>query len=46
MEKRAENFFRKALSIDPEHELSKKKLAELLGTDKKKSGFSLFQKKK
>lgn len=46
MEKRAENFYRKALSIDPEHELSKKKLAELLGTDKKKSGFSLFQKKK
>lgn len=46
MEKRAENFFRKALSIDPEHELSKKKLAELLGTDKKKAGFSLFQKKK
>lgn len=46
MEKRAENFFRKALGIDPEHELSKKKLAEMLGGDKKKSGFSFFQKKK
>jgi curved DNA-binding protein CbpA len=46
MDKRAENFFRKALAIDPEHGLAKKRLAEMLGGDKKQSVFSIFQKKK
>jgi curved DNA-binding protein CbpA len=46
LEKRAENFFRKALSIDPEHELAKKRLAEMTGSDKKQGKFSIFQKKK
>lgn len=47
MDKRAENFFRKALAIDPEHGLAKKRLGEMLGTaDKKSSVFSIFQKKK
>jgi curved DNA-binding protein CbpA len=46
MDKRAENFFRKALSIDPEHGLAKKRLNEMLGGDKKQSVFSIFQKKK
>ncbi len=46
LEKRAESFFRKALAIDPEHELAKKRLAEMLGDDKKQSVFSIFQKKK
>jgi DnaJ-domain-containing protein 1 len=46
LEKRAENFFKKALSIDPEHELAKKRLAEMTGKDKKHSRFSIFQKKK
>jgi curved DNA-binding protein CbpA len=46
LEKRAENFFKKALSIDPEHELAKKRLAEITGSDKKQSRFSIFQKKK
>lgn len=46
LDKRAENFFRKALSIDPDHELAKKRLAELTGSDKKQSRFSIFQKKK
>jgi curved DNA-binding protein CbpA len=46
MDKRAENFFRKALAIDPEHGLAKKRLSEMLGDDKKSSVFSIFQKKK
>jgi curved DNA-binding protein CbpA len=46
LEKRAENFFRKALAIDPEHELAKKRLAEMTGKEKKQSVFSVFQKKK
>jgi curved DNA-binding protein CbpA len=46
MDKRAENFYRKALAIDPEHGLAKKKLAELVGDEKKQSVFSIFQKKK
>ncbi len=46
MDKRAENFFKKALAIDPEHGLAKKRLSEMLGTDKKQSVFSIFQKKK
>jgi Tfp pilus assembly protein PilF len=45
---RAEGFFKKALAVNPEHTLAKKKLAEIEGsrTDKKKGGFSLFGKKK
>jgi len=46
MDKRAENFFKKALAIDPEHGLAKKRLSEMLGDDKKSSVFSIFQKKK
>ena len=46
MDKRAESFFKKALAIDPEHGLAKKRLGEMLGADKKQSVFSLFQKKK
>ena len=46
MDKRAENFYRKALAIDPEHALAKKRLGEMLGGDEKKSVFSIFQKKK
>jgi len=46
LEKRAESFFKKTLSIDPEHELAKKRLAEITGSDKKQSRFSIFQKKK
>ncbi|MCP5055077.1 MAG: tetratricopeptide repeat protein, partial [bacterium] len=43
--KRAEGFLRKVLSINPDHALARKKLAELTGTkDKKKSKFSLFGK--
>ncbi len=42
--KRAEGFFRKALSINPDHSLSKKKLKEILGVDEKKKKFSLFGK--
>jgi tetratricopeptide (TPR) repeat protein len=45
---RAEGFLKKALAINPEHTLAKKKLAEITGrsNDKKKRGFSLFGKKK
>ncbi len=45
---RAEGFFKKALAVNPEHTLAKKKLAEIESsrTDKKKGGFSLFGKKK
>jgi curved DNA-binding protein CbpA len=46
LEKRAENFFRKALAIDPEHELAKKRLMEMTGAGKKGSAFSFFKKKK
>jgi len=46
LEKRAENFFRKALAIDPEHELAKKRLGEMIGGIKKESAFSFFKKKK
>jgi tetratricopeptide (TPR) repeat protein len=46
MENRAANFFKKALAIDPEHELAKKRLAEMQGAGKKPSVLSIFQKKK
>ncbi len=46
LEKRAESFYKKALAIDPEHELAKKRLAEMTGSEKKQSKFSIFQKKK
>lgn len=46
MDKRAENFFRRALAIDPDHEVSLNKIAELTGSDKKQSMFSAFKKKK
>jgi len=45
--KRAEGFFRKALSINPDHMLARKKLSEITGeSEKKKSKFSLFGKSK
>jgi tetratricopeptide (TPR) repeat protein len=44
---RAEGYFRKVLSINPDHEVARKKLAEITGKDDKKKGkFSLFGKKK
>ncbi len=49
MKKSAENYFRKALSINPEHALASKKLEDLVGKSSKKTGvpFSfLFKKKK
>lgn len=46
LDNRAVSFFRKALAIDPEHELAKKRLSEMTGGDKKQSKFSIFQKKK
>jgi curved DNA-binding protein CbpA len=46
LEKRAENFFKKALAIDPEHELAKKRLQEMITGNKKESAFSFFKKKK
>jgi len=46
MDKRAENFFRRALAIDPDHELALTKLAELVPGIKKQSVFSVFKKKK
>ncbi|MBN2346271.1 MAG: DnaJ domain-containing protein [Candidatus Aminicenantes bacterium] len=46
LEKRAENFFRKALAIDPDHELAKKRLSELSESGKKQSVFSLLKKRK
>ena len=49
MNKSSENYFRKALSINPEHALARKKLEELTGSHSKKSQapFSfLFKKKK
>jgi curved DNA-binding protein CbpA len=47
LNKRAEGFFRKALTIDPEHNIARKKLEELGATTetKKKSIFSVFKKK-
>ena len=47
LNKRAEGFFRKALTIDPEHNIARKKLAELGATTEttKKSIFSVFKKK-
>lgn len=44
--KRAEGFFRKALSINPDHILSRKKLNEILGKSEKKKKFSIFGKSK
>ena len=54
--KRAETYFRKALSIEPDHALSKKHMAELVGPEKsfkdsimkgiKKTFPSVFKKKK
>jgi len=44
--KRAEGFFRKALSINPDHALSRKKLNEIPGTGEKKKKFSIFGKSK
>jgi curved DNA-binding protein CbpA len=46
MDKRAENFFRKALAIDPDHEVALNKLVELTPGNKKQSVFSVFKKKK
>ena len=44
---RAEGYFRKVLSINPDHAVARKKLAEITGKeDKKKGKFSLFGKKK
>jgi tetratricopeptide (TPR) repeat protein len=47
---RAETFFRKVLSISPDHTMARKKLDEITGKndkkDKKKGKFSLFGKKK
>jgi hypothetical protein len=44
---RAEGYFRKVLSINPDHTLARKKLEEMKGKDdKKKSKFFLFGKKK
>jgi len=45
--KRAERFLKKALSINPEHALAKKKVQELYGIPAKKRSFgSIFGKKK
>jgi curved DNA-binding protein CbpA len=46
MDKSAENFFRKALAIDPDHELAQNKINELAPGNKKQSMFSVFKKKK
>lgn len=43
---RAEGFFRKVLSLNPDHSLARKKLEEITGTSEKKKKFSLFGKKK
>lgn len=44
---RAEGYFKKVLSINPDHVLASKKLLEISGkSDKKKGKFSLFGKKK
>lgn len=44
--KRAEGFFRKTLSINPDHALARKKLVEITGVDPKKKKFSFFGKSK
>lgn len=44
--KRAEGFFRKTLSINPDHTLARKKLMEITGVDPKKKKFSFFGKSK
>jgi curved DNA-binding protein CbpA len=46
MDKRAENFLRRALAIDPDHEVALNKVAELTPGSKKQSVFSVFKKKK
>ncbi len=47
LKNRAEGFFRKALSIDPDHVLARKRLQEIKkGPAKKKGLFSSFKKKK
>jgi curved DNA-binding protein CbpA len=46
LDKRAEGFFRKALAIDPDHELALNKIAELTHDKKKPAMHSVFQKKK
>lgn len=46
MQQRAEGFFRKALSIDPDNAVARKKLSIYDKSSKKKSGFSFFRKKK
>jgi curved DNA-binding protein CbpA len=46
MDKRAENFFRRALAIDPDHEVALNKISELSPESKKQSMFSVFKKKK
>lgn len=48
LKKRAEGFLRKAVSINPDHILAKKKLEEVLEypSKKKKSVFSIFRKQK
>lgn len=45
---RAEGFFRKVLSLNPDHAMARKKLQELMDSrrDKTKQGFSLFSKLK
>jgi curved DNA-binding protein CbpA len=45
MDKRAESFFRKALAIDPDHEVALNKIAEISPGNKKQSVFSVFKKK-
>ncbi len=46
MQQRAEGFFRKALSINPDNAIARKKLSIYDKSSKKKSGFSFFRKKK
>jgi len=45
LEKRAEGFFRKALSINPDHPIARKKLEEITGSDKGKGLLGIFKKK-
>jgi len=45
LEKRAEGFFRKALSIDPDHAMARKKIEEISGGIKKRPMFTIFGKK-
>lgn len=45
LERRAESFFRKALSIDPDHAMARRKVEEISGVVKKKPMFSFFGKK-